>query len=316
MKSRSLFGPLLLIAVGVVWLLVSLSVIPSSNLWALPRLAPYLLMGFGLALLVRSRWLLAGSMISSLVVVGAVAAIIFAGQLGWDQPGSWTMFNGLPGSVSGSGTIKTETRQLESFNTIALEYPAEVTIQQGDVEALEIKADDNLLPQIKTDVISGRLTVRNAETNWNARVEPSRTVEINITVKDIREIIFSAAGDLQVNGLKGDTLKVVLSGAGQIKLGGLELKGLDTVLSGAGDIQADGTADELDVIISGFGDFKGAELTSRTATIRISGAGDATARVKQQLDATITGAGSVNYYGTPQIEQQISGAGSVRQAGD
>ena len=42
-RSFSLFGPLLLIAAGVIWLLVKAGTIPSGNLWTLTHIWPILL---------------------------------------------------------------------------------------------------------------------------------------------------------------------------------------------------------------------------------------------------------------------------------
>ena len=47
---RSLFGPLLLIAIGAVWLLVKSGTIPAANLWALTHIWPFLLIAAGLGI--------------------------------------------------------------------------------------------------------------------------------------------------------------------------------------------------------------------------------------------------------------------------
>jgi hypothetical protein len=314
MKQRSFFWPLLLIATGVVWLLVSLNIIPAGNLWALPHLVPYMLMAFGIGLLVHWRWPAVGSVISALVVVGAVLAIIFAAPLGWSRPTAWNLGGNFWAPVAGSGNMSTETRELASFDSITLSYPATVTIEQGDEESITIEAEDNVLPQIATEVESGRLKIESREVDWDARVNPSRTIKITIIVKDLHEIALSAAGTVRVNDLETDSLKLVLSGAGELDLRGVEVGSLDTILSGAGSILAEGKADSLKVLISGFGSFKGEDLETLSTEVRISGSGDAAVNVKEDLKATITGAGSVNYFGSPTVEQTISGAGSVKPA--
>lgn len=225
--------------------------------------------------------------------------------------------SGLGGGVPGSGNIQTETRDTGAFEAISIEYPAaEITVQQGDQEAVEVEADDNLLPQLSTEVLSGRLTIKSTETDWKTSVNPSKPVKINITVKDLNEIELSApVGNLVVDDLQADKLKLVLSGAAQIKLNGIQVDLLDSVLSGAGDIQANGTADEIKLILSGLGNFNAANLKSNRATIELSGMGDATVRVEKELVATITGAGSIKYLGNPHVEQSVNGAGSVQPAG-
>lgn len=315
MKQRSIFGPLVLIGTGVVWLLISMKVIPAGNLWALTHIWPFVLIALGLGLLLSAWWSMAGRVVSALVVIGAFLAVIFAPQLGWAGEPNWDFDPKFGGGTPGSGTMKTETRSVKDFTVIAIEYPAEVIVQQGASESVKVEAEDNLLPQLGTEVRDGTLYLENKQREWSKRVDPSETVTITITVKDLHEIDFSSAGALHVNGLKTDELTLVLSGAGEVTLKGLDVQKFDTVLSGAGDITADGTAGDINLRISGFGSFDGKDLEALTAEVHITGAGDATVRVKDELTATISGAGSINYYGSPRVDQNISGAGSVRQAG-
>ncbi|HSL46251.1 MAG TPA: head GIN domain-containing protein, partial [Anaerolineales bacterium] len=188
-------------------------------------------------------------------------------------------------------------------------------VQQGDKETIELEADDNLLPQLSTEVVSGTLTIKSVETDWNAMVNPSEPVKIDITVKDLTAIVLSApVGDLKVNDLQAATLQLVVSGGAQVRLNGIHVDLLDSVLSGAGDIQASGMADEVKLVLSGLGDFNAADLQSKKADIELSGMGGATVRVEEELAATITGAGSIQYFGNPRVEQSVNGAGSVKPA--
>jgi hypothetical protein len=224
--------------------------------------------------------------------------------------------SGLGGGVPGSGNVQTETRDTGVFEAVSIEYPgAEITVQQGDKETVEIEADDNLLPQLSTEVVSGRLTIKNMETDWKSIVNPSETVKINITVKDVNEVEISApVGTLELNELQADRLKLVLSGGAQIKINGIQVNLLDTDLSGAGDIQASGAANEINLLLSGLGNFNAADLSSNKATVELSGMGSATVRVEENLTATLTGAGSIQYYGQPHVEQNVTGAGSIKPA--
>ena len=230
--------------------------------------------------------------------------------------GSCTKGAGFGGGVPGSGNVQTETRHPGAFEIVSLDLPpADIIIQQGEKESVEIEAEDNLIPQISTEVSSGILMVKNMESNWNARVNPSKPMKIRITTQNLKEIDFSAAvGSLEVNDFKSDALKLIMSGGAQIKLNGIQVTLLDSVLSGAGDIQVNGTADEIKLLLSGLGNFNAADLKSKKATIELSGMGDATVRVESELSVTISGAGSVNYFGNPHIQQKINGAGSVRAA--
>ncbi|MBI5839750.1 MAG: DUF2807 domain-containing protein [Chloroflexi bacterium] len=316
MKNRSLFWPLLLIATGVVWLLINMNVIPPSNLWALTHIWPYVLIALGVGLLLGTIWAEARKVVSLLVIIGAVAAVFYAPQLGWAGGPDWNFDADFGGSVKGSGKIVTETRDVQDFLAISIEYPAEIVVQQGKSESVKVEADDNLLPQLTTEMRNGTLFIENNERDWSKRVNPSRPVRIMITVKDLREVDFSSAGTLLVEDLKTDEFKMVLSGAGEVTFSKINVRKLESILSGAGNIKANGVADNVKLIISGFGSFEAPDLASMVADVRITGAGNAVMRVKNELTAAVSGAGSVKYYGSPHVTKNISGAGSVNQAGD
>ncbi|MBM3126532.1 MAG: DUF2807 domain-containing protein [Chloroflexi bacterium] len=312
-RHESFFFPLVLIAAGALWLLVELQIIPAANLWALTHIWPYLLIMLGLGVILRSQLPSTGVLVSVLVVLGAVLAVYFAPQLGWTTGPEWNIGVDFRGDVPGSGRIKTETRAVQSVTGIHILYPAEVTVQQGAEESVRVEADDNLLPQLSTAARNGILVIENSEREWSKRVDPSQTVKITITVRDLREVEFSSAGTLLVEGLETDELQIELSGAGNVILSDLTVRRLDCELTGAGGLTASGEAVEFDLEIDGFGSFNGMNLLAQEADVIINGAGDVDLRVKDQLKAVINGAGSVRYYGSPQVDQQVNGAGSVRQ---
>jgi len=320
MKQRSYFFPLALIATGSIWLLVGMGIVPSENLWALTHIWPFFIIGWGLGLILSSFWNQGRAFISVLLVGGAVAAIVFAPQLGWagSTPFDWNINIGedFGGGVQGSGVIKTETRKLAAAETVTLNYPAEVTIKQGKANSIVITADDNLLKQLSTEVKDGVLEITNSENSWADRVKPTEGVVIVITLKDVSRIALPSAGSLLVTDLKTDSLTLNVSGAGDISLTNLDVTSLDVTLSGAGSITADGKAESLGVNISGFGDFKGGDLQSQMANVRITGAGSSTAWVEKDLTASISGAGDIKYYGNPSVDESISGAGNVSKLGD
>lgn len=318
MNQRSLFWPLTLIATGVIWLMVSMNIIPASNLWALTYIWPFVLILLGLGLILRSYLPTVGWLFSALIVIGAVLAVVYAPRLGW--AGGPSMAFGpdfdFGGGVQGSGNIESQTREVQDFLAVSINYPAEVVIQQGNVESVKLETDDNLLPQISTTVDDGVLIIENEENRWSQRVKPTERVKITITVKDLREIEFSSAGNVTVESLNTNELSLHLNGVGQMTLNDLDVRRLESRLSGAGNIEANGVADELDIRISGVGGFDAPKLESLVGVVRISGAGSATVFVQDDLTARVSGAGSINYYGSPTLHEDISGAGSVSRADD
>src|SRR5688572_8019121 len=318
-QKRSLFGPLLLIAAGVIWLLVQSGNIPSANLWALTHIWPFLLIAAGLGIILRPYWQYTSVVLDVLIIGGAVLAILFAPQLGWASPSMLSMFNDgevfMGPGERGSGNVVTENREVSNFRAVEIDYPAEVFVQQGSQESLKIEAEDNLLPNLKTQVRNGILEIFYKRENGQ-HVNPTKTVKITIVVKDLTNVEFNSAGELTIDGLKTNSLDVSLSGAGNLDLDRVQIKDLGVNLSGAGSMTASGTAEDLDLNISGFGDFKGADLHGQVARVNISGAGTATVWVDDKLDAVISGAGSIRYYGSASVTRQISGVGGINHVGN
>ena len=318
-NNRSIFGHLLLIAAGVVWLLVKSDYIPSENLWALTHIWPYLLIVAGAGLILRSYWQYASIVIDVLIIGGILLAIVFAPAMGWANPSLIGTFrsNGFyigPGE-SGSGNVVEETRDVKSFDSIRIEFPAEVSISQGDHESLTIKAEDNFLPGLKTVVRSGTLEIY-YDTGKEEHVNPTETVKIEIVVTGLKQVDFESAGRLTLTRIESNSLDVSVSGAGELKIVDLAADDLSVNMSGAGSMSATGSADNLDLSISGFGSFNGEDLHSHNANVTLSGAGSATVWVDKLLDAEISGAGSIDYYGSANVTRQISGLGSVTHKGD
>ncbi|HJR79973.1 MAG TPA: DUF2807 domain-containing protein [Anaerolineales bacterium] len=318
-QQRSLFGPLLLVAVGVVWLLIQAGTIPAGNLWALTHIWPFLLIAAGLGIILRPYWAYTSIVLDVIIIGGALLAILYAPQLGWTNPSIISfMQNGDaffgPGEP-GSGNVVNETRDVSDFRAIEINYPAQVLVEQGSRESLKIEAEDNLLPGLRTEVRNGTLNIF-YDPEDGKHVNPTETVKITIVVQDLADVQFDSAGELVVEKLETENLDVSLSGAGNVLLNDIVVQELAVSLSGAGSMSASGTADDLDMSISGFGDFNGGDLHGKTASVSISGAGSATLWVDDDLNARVSGAGSVSYYGSASVTRQISGVGDVRHLGN
>jgi hypothetical protein len=317
---RSIFGPLLLIAAGTIWLLTKSGNIPASNLWALTYIWPYILIVAGVGLILRSYWKYASILVDIVIIGGAVYAVMNAPQLGWDSPSMGFVYfddNSMyvgPGEP-GSGNVETETREAGDFTSIEVDYPAQVFIAQGNATSIKVEAEDNVLPGLQTRIRDDKLDIfYKAEDGEHVR--PTKAVKITIVVEDLKDIEFDSAGELTIDGLETDELNVSISGAGNLKLDDIATKNLHVDLSGAGSMTASGSTDEFRLTISGFGSFNGKDLQTQTADVDLSGAGSATVWVEDQLDATISGAGSVNYYGSPSVSKQVSGVGGVSRSGE
>jgi hypothetical protein len=218
-------------------------------------------------------------------------------------------------AARGSGNVVTEERQVSGFDSVALSGVGEVIITQGDQESLTIETDDNLMRYIETEVRNGTLELGFAS---NTIPIPSRSIVFRVSVVNLTGLDSSGAGSFEIDGLDTDRLRVTLSGAGDIGIDSLNASDLEIQASGAGNIQAAGAVATQEIDLSGLGNYNAPDLESRTASVRISGAGNAVVWVLDTLDVEISGAGNVEYYGSPTatVTEDLIGAGRVTRQGE
>ena len=318
-QPKSIFGPLLLIAVGAIWLLVKSGSIPTENLWALTHIWPFLLIAAGVGIILRPYWRYTSIFLDVIIIGGTILAILYAPRLGWANPSMVYMWGDsdfyMGPTEPGSGKVITQTREVSSFDSIDINYPAQVFVSQGSLESVKIETDDNVLPGLKTQVSGDTLQIF-YKVEDGKHVRPTKPVKITIVVKDLKDVNFDGAGELTIDGLETDDLNISASGAGNLRLNEITVKNLSVTLSGAGNVNASGAADNLDLTISGVGKFDGKNLHGQIASANLSGVGSATVWVDDELDAEISGAGSVNYYGSADVTEQVSGIGRVNHIGN
>ena len=192
-------------------------------------------------------------------------------------------------TIRGSGGVVSETRAVSGFHGILVAGIGELVIEQGETEALEIEAEDNLMEYLTSRVENGILVLA---TRDNVTLTPTRSIVYRVTVQEI------------------DSLEI--SGAANVTAAGLSLSHLDTTVSGTANITLAGTVDDQTITFAGAGSYNAPDFISQEAVITLSGMGSAVLNVEDALDVTISGAGTVRYLGDPAtITQDITGAGQL-----
>jgi Putative auto-transporter adhesin, head GIN domain len=215
----------------------------------------------------------------------------------------------------GSGRAATETREVSGFAAITLRGGIDVMVRQGAREAVQVSADDNLLPLLQTTAL-GSGDARTLVIQW-ARGETIRTrakAVVTVDVVRLSALASSGSGDMVIEALKTPALALSISGSSDARLNGLATEQLRVDISGSGDVQASGKATRLDVSIAGSGDVRSRELAADDVSISIAGSGDASVQAHKTLAVSIAGSGDVEYSGAAAItKSRIAGSGRVRQ---
>lgn len=220
--------------------------------------------------------------------------------------------------------MKTETRTIESFDKINFKDFGTLILTQGEQEALTIEADDELMNDLISEVRDGKLYL-GLEEDWFARLgklvssifsSSNYKVTYYLTFVSLEKLSVSGKCNLKCDSIKSDSLKVNVSGYGDLEFGRIEANDLKVNISGRGEFKGEGLAETQDISISGSGEYQAPDLASQSAKVVISGQGNATLRVAENLDITISGVGQVNYYGRPKLRQVISGMGKSKRLND
>jgi hypothetical protein len=189
--------------------------------------------------------------------------------------------------LAGSGVIKKEKRDLKTFSAIDTSgaYTIDVTCQKP--AGLELEADDNILPLIKTEVRDGILFVSNDQPYHS-----SKSVTLRIALPELNS--------------------VTNHGAGQIKIADANSSDLKIDSTGVASIDAAGTAKSIQISSTGAGDIDTSKLRADKAKVEVSGAASVDVYASEQLDVNVSGAGNVSYSGNPKVvNKHVSGIGSV-----
>lgn len=201
-------------------------------------------------------------------------------------------FNGRLGNLSGvqgSGTVKTEKRNVSGFNKIDAGGSVNIDVIVGSGFAVEVTADDNLLTNIKTETSGDTLKIFTEDS-----ISTKNPINIKISMPEIENFEVSGASNGSIANVKADNLELKASGASKIKI--------------------EGSAKDLSADLSGASSLDGFNLKTENARVEASGASKANVSATGDLDVDASGASQINYQGEPRnIKQNSSGASSINK---
>lgn len=213
------------------------------------------------------------------------------------------------GKVKGSGNVINKTRNVGAFEKVGVSGSFDVFLVKGKEGKIDIKIEDNLLSHLVTVVDNGKLKIK-----WKkgVSIRTNKTTQLTVYYNDINAVGLSGSGDIIGKDLiKSNDFSVAVAGSGDIDLH-LDANNIKAAISGSGDIQLKGVAKVFSGAIAGSGDISAYDLKSDKVILKISGSGDMTVNVSNELEARISGSGDIKYKGNPRIEDiKVSGSGSV-----
>lgn len=190
--------------------------------------------------------------------------------------------------IAGSGKLRSEKRDVGSFNSISTEGAFDLKIICQKPQSLEIEGDDNVLALVSTEVSNNVLHVKNLR-----GYSVSEPVTLRISLPDLEGISASGAGNIEISGIKNEKFGIDANGAPTIKASG-ETRVLNIDASGAGKIDTH-------------------KLRAARVVVDSKGASSVEVYAAEQLEVTVAGPSHVIYEGNAVVNKTVIGPGSVEK---
>jgi hypothetical protein len=212
-------------------------------------------------------------------------------------------------SLRGDGNVVTEERSTGDFNQIQLNASADVFITQGNENQIVVKADENLLEVIKTDISGNALKI-----DVKGNIRGYTALEVHVTIKNLQKVLVNGSGDVQSrNKLQVKDFEVSVNGSGDIDLD-LDAVDVRTSINGSGDVNLSGVNGNFTLKIAGSGDFAGNDFNLNNCSISVFGSGDVKISGNAkfvEIDQSASGDTNLFNLQAQDISARINGSGDV-----
>ena len=120
-------------------------------------------------------------------------------------------------TLTGSGISTSQERITGSFTVIENNGPFRVLVQQGGQTALTITGEDNILPEISTEVRNGRLYLSYRNENLRAN---HQEVVISLVVPRLTALVQQGSGSIEgIGEWDWQDIRINNCGDGEIEIG-------------------------------------------------------------------------------------------------
>jgi hypothetical protein len=187
--------------------------------------------------------------------------------------------------VSGSGPTKSEVRTVDTFSRIESSNGIGVTIHVGGAQAVEVTAQENILPLVGTTVAGDVLTIKSTQSY-------STSVGVAVTIT--------------VPGLDG----ITVSGGSQAHIDGLAAGLFAVTASGGGGVSATGSATTVTIAASGGASLELGSLLAKTITVDLSGGATGALHASAQVSGSASGGATATVTGGAKLNVDASGGAS------
>lgn len=198
-------------------------------------------------------------------------------------------------TIRGEGEIKTENRTLQvasGFESIKINGSTNTEIIYGDTYKLEVYGHTNLLQVMHTGILNNTLVIE-FPNHYNIK---NNNTKVILTIPYLPNLDINGSANADIRGIFPAQESINIS------------------INGSGNVKAEETNMNVNFAkyqINGSGKINTINLISKTCETSISGSGEISTSVFNNLKAKISGSGKIYYQGSPSVSSEISGSGKV-----
>lgn len=217
----------------------------------------------------------------------------------------------LPGCSfkNGSGDIVIEKRTTDPFNAVSVSGDFGVEIKKGDKEEVIIEADDNLIKNIETRVVNGKLRIRSVDNNLR-----NPHFKVYITAPSIDNISASASATIEVKGIlvSGKAVELKASSAGEI-IAEINAPEVIAETSSGAELTLSGRTKNFRATTSSGSTIKAMDLLTESSVVNSSSGATARVHASVSLDASASSGANIAYRGGANVKKTTSSGAEVEK---
>ncbi len=207
--------------------------------------------------------------------------------------------------IVGNGNIVEDSRDVDPFDGIDISEAFDVELTQGNVPAVTIITDENVMPFVEVSIINGELKIRFSP---DAAIESTTELRAVISFETLRSLELSGSTRLiGTNIFQLDDIDIRCSGTCTLDME-FDADDVDIDVSGTCDLALFGNADDVTMRLSGASTYNAYDFIANSYDVRLSGACRAKIHVLESLEVDASGSCSMIFKGDPaHLDIDISG---------
>lgn len=197
-------------------------------------------------------------------------------------------------SVKGNGNVVEEKRNVGEFNEIKVSRGMNVYISQGEQIKVLVRADENLLELIETNIVGDALEIK-----ANKNIKRAESKKVFVTVPNLSVIKSSSGSNVySETEIRSKKLELSTSSGSNMKLE-VDARSIDASTSSGSNMKLEGSTTNFSGKASSGSNIKAKELKTDDGEMKVSSGANIWITVKDKMEAHASSGGNVFYSGSP-----------------